>query len=327
MIVANSDLISRYPAQLYYSALPFLPSETYLARQYPIPRGGISVVTGRENSWTPLLFTLPQLGDVAAAFSPRGHMVAVASLPGVIQIHNASNGLLNSSIRSISSARYHPSSAAFTKDGSGVVVVLSPSAWLVLEFSHQILKFNLVKQSGQICRTPCSGHYPPKLSEYGSYVAFPESKNGDTWIRIRRTDGGEDISISLDCGGKVQDLDLAGGSAHLCAAVARDITVLSIPSGAVQRTLCHKGAERVCISRDGSFLASVTHSDEARIWSITQGTLLATFKGHLVAFSRTNRLYLGQSGSFRVYDMSADSIYVVIKSFPLPSTTLSILPP
>src|SRR5258708_22987121 len=99
MIVANSDLISRYPAQLYYSTLQFLPSETYLARRYPTPGGCMSVVTGREKSWTPLLFTLSQLGDVAAAFSPGGHMVAVASVPeygdvtGVIQIHNASNGL------------------------------------------------------------------------------------------------------------------------------------------------------------------------------------------------------------------------------------------
>src|SRR5258708_38677859 len=140
MIVANSDLISRYPAQLYYSTLPFLPSETYLARRYPTPGGCISVVIGREKSWTPLLFTLPQLGDVAAAFSPGGHMVAVASVPGVIQIHNASNGLLNNSIRSINYAHYHPSSAAFTKDGSGVVLVLFPSAWLVPEFFHQILK-------------------------------------------------------------------------------------------------------------------------------------------------------------------------------------------
>src|SRR5258708_39598138 len=75
MILANSDIISQYPSQLYYSALPFLPSDTYLARQYPTPRDCISVVAGRENSWTPLLFTLP-IG--VGAFALGGHIVAVA---------------------------------------------------------------------------------------------------------------------------------------------------------------------------------------------------------------------------------------------------------
>src|SRR5258708_23138090 len=243
MIVANSDLISRYPAQLYYSTLPFLPSETYLARRYPTPGGCISVVTGRENSWTPLLFTLPQhdYKRVAADVSPNGHMVAVyGGETGVIQIHNASNGLLNSSIRSIGSVMDDPSSYALTEDGSGVVVVVSPSVW-VHEFSYQILKFNLVKQSGQICRITPRGDdpYPLKLSEYGSYVAFPDPKNRDARICIWKTDGGEDISIPLGCGGEFQDLALAGDLAHLVAFSTKDITFLSIPSAAVQRTLCH----------------------------------------------------------------------------------------
>src|SRR5258708_3385747 len=104
MILANSDIISQYPSQLYYSALPFLPSDTYLARQYPTPRGCISVVTGRESSWIPLLFMLPK---GAAAFAPGGHMVAVAPWTAPdrdkIQMYNASNGLLDSSIKRISS--------------------------------------------------------------------------------------------------------------------------------------------------------------------------------------------------------------------------------
>src|SRR5258708_35354876 len=99
MILANSDIISQYPSQLYYLALPFLPSDTYLARQYPTPRGCISFLTGQEDSWTPLLFTLPQ---GMAAFAPGGHMVAVARIwtyGDKIQIYNASNRLLDSSIK------------------------------------------------------------------------------------------------------------------------------------------------------------------------------------------------------------------------------------
>jgi len=188
MILANSDMISWYPAQLYYSALPLLPSDTYLARQYPTPRGCISVVAGREDSWTPFLFTLPK---GVAAFTPGGHVVAVTSHKKGIQIYNASNGLLNSSISTDDNL---PESAAFTKDGSEVVVVLSKS--YDSKVSYQIAKFNLVRQSGQICRTtPCDDRYPLTLSEYGSYVAFPEYRNGDTRICIWKTNGSDDISI------------------------------------------------------------------------------------------------------------------------------------
>src|SRR5258705_10917338 len=118
MLLANSHIISRHPAQLYYSVLPFLPSDTYLACQYPAPMGCISVLTGRGNSWTSLLFTLPR-GRVAA-FAPGGHMLTVRHTDG-IHIYDASNGLLNSSI----SSTYNTHAAAFTKDGFGVIVVSS----------------------------------------------------------------------------------------------------------------------------------------------------------------------------------------------------------
>src|SRR5258705_2797798 len=116
-----------------------------------------------------------------------------------------------------------------------------------------------------------------------------------TRICIWKTDGGDDTSIPLGCAGKVHDLDLAGESAHLVAVVTEDITILSIPSGDVQRTLYHEGAEYVCISCDGLFFASWIGGGEGRLWSITQGTLLATFPteySHLVVF-RSQPLYFG----------------------------------
>src|SRR5258708_2033681 len=317
MLLANSDLISWLPTQLYYSVLPFLPSDTYLSRQYSTPRGCISVLEGRENSWTLLLFTLPR-GELTA-FAPGGHMFAIGREDG-IHIYNASNGLLN---RSISSMGYEPRLAAFTKDECGVVVV--SSEWSDHKVSYHIKKFDLVKQNSPICRTtPHNDRYPLELSEYGSYVAFAERKNMDARICIWRTDGGNDTSIPLGCTGEVRDLDLAGESAHLVAVVTEDITILSIPSGDVQRTLSHEGARYVCISRDGSFLASWTGWDKARLWSIIPGPLLATFRTGYSrpVFSRTNRLYVADTGRGdrgRVYDMSADPDTVSIKSFPLPS--------
>src|SRR5260221_7182070 len=299
MLLANSDLISRHPAQLYYSVLPFLPCDTYLARQYPTPRGCISVLTGRENSWPPSLFTLPQ-GHVAA-FAPSGNMFAVGR-EDEIQIYNASNGLLNSSITTISTDHI-PCLAAFTEDGCRVVVVSSDQSYP--KVSYQIEKFDLVKQNRQIYRTtPHDDLYPLQLSEYGSYVAFAEHKNRDTRICIWKTDGGDDTSIPLGCVGEVRDLDLAGESAHLVAVAAKDISILSIPSGGVQRTLYHEDASYVCISCDGSFLASRAWG-EARLWSTTQGMLLATFESGWVCgmvFSRTHLLYyVCDPGSGRVY--------------------------
>src|SRR5258708_21123662 len=265
MLLANSDLISRRPAQLYYGVLPFLPSDTYLARQYPISRGCISVLIGRENSWTPSLFMLP--GGTVTAFAPGGRMFAVGREDGV-HIYDASTGLLNSSIRTMSSMKYTPYSAAFTEDECGVVVVSSVRSDGDRKRSCQIEKFELVKQNGRVCRTtPHDSRYPLILSECGSYVAFAEHKNNDTRICIWKTDGGDDISILLGCAGKVHGLDLAGESAHLVAVVTKDITILSIPSGRVQQTLYHKNARYVWISRDGSFLASWTGVDEARLWS------------------------------------------------------------
>src|SRR5258708_4675633 len=326
MLLANSDLISQRPAQLYYSVLPFLPSDTYLSRQYPTPRGCISVLAGRENPWTLSLFTLPDGNLTASAFAPGGHMFAIGRRDG-IHIYNASNGLLNSSISS--EGFIGPHLAAFTEDECGVVGV--SSEWSDDKVSYHIKKFDLVKQNGPICRTtPCDDFYLLKLSEYGSYVAFAEHKNMGTRICIWKTDGGDDTSIPLGCAGKVHDLDLAGESAHLVAVVTEDITILSIPSGDVQRTLYHEGAEYVCISRDGSFLASWIDLDEARLWSITQGTLLATFPTEYSSpvFSHTNRLYVADVDFLdrrRVYDTSPDPDRVSIKSFTLPSP-ICILP-
>src|SRR5258708_22643215 len=49
------------------------------------------------------------------------------------------------------------------------------------------------------------------------------------------------------------------------------------------------------------------------------------FSGYDAVVSRTNRLYVGESGGLKVYDASADLNNVTIKSFPLP-IVFSILP-
>src|SRR5258708_40327894 len=104
----------------------------------------------------------------------------------------------------------------FTEDVSGVVVDFSRSGC-----PYEIEKFDLVKQSSQICRTAQLENTSLKLSEYGSYVAFSEHKDRDTRVCIWKTDDSDDISIPLDCVGEVKDLHLAGESVHLVAVAAK----------------------------------------------------------------------------------------------------------
>src|SRR5258708_8194157 len=89
-----------------------------------------------------------------------------------IDLYNASNGLLNSSIRKPSSTdhRYSPRFAAFTEDGCGVVVVSVERSRGVLY--RRIEKFDLV-QHGQIYRTTPRGGaaYHLKLSEYEPHLS------------------------------------------------------------------------------------------------------------------------------------------------------------
>ncbi|SRR5258708_1814116 len=186
MLLANSDLISQCPAQLYYSVLPFLPSDTYLSQQYPTPKGCISVLAGQENSWMMSLFMLPK-GDLIA-FAPGGHMFTIGCKYGV-HIYNVSNGLLNSSISSMS---YGPHLAAFTKDKCGIVVL--SLEWSDHKVSYYIQKFDLAKQNSLICQTtPHDDFFPLKLLEYGSYIAFAEHKSMGTWICIWKTDSSDDL--------------------------------------------------------------------------------------------------------------------------------------
>src|SRR5258708_30047130 len=95
MMLAYSDIISEYPTQVYYSVLPFLPSDTFLSCHYS---GRISILTSREKSWSPLLFRLAKsFYRPLTFFMLDGCTLAVVSDDG-IELYDASNGLLNSSI-------------------------------------------------------------------------------------------------------------------------------------------------------------------------------------------------------------------------------------
>src|SRR5258708_2511648 len=81
MILAYSDIISQCPTQLYYSLLPFLPSDTFLSRQYS---GSISILTDREKSWSPLLFRLAKpFHKPSVFFTLDGCTLAVVSHGGL----------------------------------------------------------------------------------------------------------------------------------------------------------------------------------------------------------------------------------------------------
>src|SRR5258708_22677251 len=108
----------------------------------------------------------------------------------------------------------------------------------------------------------------------------------------------------------VEDRAHSIDSTHLVAVAAGNtITILDIPVSHVLQTLSHEHVHNVCFSPDGLFIASWSLTTEARLFSSTQGTLLATFEIGMrsLAFSRTNHLYmLAHSANVRVYSASGD---------------------
>src|SRR5260221_5722364 len=124
MILAYSNIISQYPTQVYYSVPPFLPSDTFLSRQYSCD---ISILTGGEKSWSPLLFSLAKSFDYPLFFFPLdGCTLAVVSDDG-IELYDALNGLLNSSIKMPGNIMYWriPLQAITIADGSQVFVLFT----------------------------------------------------------------------------------------------------------------------------------------------------------------------------------------------------------
>ena len=125
MMLAYSDIISQYPTQVYYSVLPFLPSDTFLSCHYS---GRISILSGRETSWSPLLFRLAKSFDhhrPLIFFTLDGCTLAVVSDDG-IELYDASNGLLNSSIKVPKDHYWRtPLQGVTTADGSQVLVLFA----------------------------------------------------------------------------------------------------------------------------------------------------------------------------------------------------------
>ena len=315
MMMGWSNLISQYPTQLYYSVLPFLPSGTYLARHYPTHTSGISILRGRDQSWSPLMFTLTGNARLAnkAAFAPKGQIVALASYIG-LDLFDALSGLLLSSIVAPGPDSGFPYGATFNADGSEVIVTLPLSE---SRYMH-VVKYNVTRQSGRVLRTLTrDDHHWVTLSEGGSYVATPEFTSTESrilrirGIRIWRTDGGDDTFISMTHAGDILGLTLSADSAHLLAVSTTNTLIISdMLSGDILQTLAEKDVEHVQISPDGSLVASATWPGaEIRLWSTTGGTLLATLEhpwSHF-AFSHTNRLYTTlHSGGLSVYAVLAE---------------------
>src|SRR5258708_4879702 len=197
MMLAYSDIISQCPTQLYYSVLPFLPSDMFLSCQYP---GRISLLTGQGKSWSPLLFTLAKdFRRPVVFFAPDGCTIAVAECGLGIQLYEASNGLMNSSIDRMDWSV--PLQGMFTADGAQVVVLLAsgPRDDGKTEFGIQYC--DLATQNVRLHRIHLEG-----VSEYdhiqlagdGSYVVFLERrKRSNTRICIHRIHGGDDANSDL----------------------------------------------------------------------------------------------------------------------------------
>ncbi len=181
------------------------------------------------------------------------------------------------------------------------------------EVYYGIQHYDLAKQNVQLHQIHLEKRIANdliRLTGDGSYIVFPEPETSNTRICVQQIHGGDDASVLMKCNGEVQDLALTIDSPHLVAvAVGNTITILDIPSSHVLQTLLHEDVDNVQFSPDGLFIASWSRTTEARLFSRTQGTLLATFEIGMrsLVFSRTNHLYmLAGSGNVRVYSAEGD---------------------
>ena len=331
MMSAWSKLISQYPTQLYYSVLPFLPIDTYLACHYQTHTRGISILRGQDPSWSPLLFTLTGPPEHVIAFAPKGQIVALAYL-SQIDLFDALSGMpLSSIVQPESPDPYtykYVSGVTFNADASEVTVARS---WGLHDIYYDVVKYDVTRQIGHVHRTALlkGGHWRViRLSAGGSYVAFPEFTESERRICIWRTDGGDDTFISMRhrkaTDGVRRSLSLSADSAHLVAvAIDNTIIVSDVLSGNILQTLDDEGVWHIFISPDGSFLASASQlGGTIRLWSMTRGTLLATLENpwDTLAFSHANRLYMAlRSGGGSVCDVLAEHDRPAIVPFPFPN--------
>src|SRR5258708_5941006 len=271
MMLAYSDIISRYPTQVYYSVLPFLPSDAFLSCHYS---GRISILTSGEKSWSPLLFRLAKsFYRPLIFFTLNGCTLAVVSHDG-IELYDASNGLLNSSIK-MPEDQYGrtPLQSVTTADESQVLVLFSKDTEPRAEDYYGIQHYDLAKQNVQLHQIHLEKEITNdliRLSGDGSYIVFAEPETLNTRICIQRIHGGDDASVLMGCNDEVQDLALTSDSPHLVAVAAGNtITILDIPSSHVLQTLSHGDVHNVRFSPDGLFIASWSHTTEARLFSRT----------------------------------------------------------
>src|SRR5258708_9341643 len=239
MMLAYSDIISRYPTQVYYSVLPFLPSDTFLSCHYS---GRISILTGGEKSWSPVLFRLAKsFYPCLIFFTLDGCTLAVVSDDG-IELYDASNGLLNSSIKMPKDEYWRmPLQSVTTAGGSQVLVLFTKLPRE--EVYYGIRHYDLAKQNVLLHQIHLEKEITNdliRLSGYGSYIVFPDSEMSNTRICVQRIHGGDDASVLMGCNDEVQDLAPTIDSPHLVAVAAGNtITILDIPLSHVLQTLSH----------------------------------------------------------------------------------------
>src|SRR6266436_8705233 len=224
MMLAYSNIISQYPTQVYYSVLPFLPSDTFLSHQYSCD---ISILTGGEKSWSPLLFRLAKSFYYPLTFFPLdGCTLAVVSDNG-IELYDALNGLLNSSIKMPGNTMYWriPLQAITIADGSQVLVLFTKRRERDEdeEVYYGIQHYDLAKQNVQLHQIHLEKritHDLIRLSGDGSYIVFAEPETLNTRICIQWIHGGDDASVLMNCNEEVQDLALTSDLLHLVAVAA-----------------------------------------------------------------------------------------------------------
>lgn len=315
-------VVSRWPLQVYISALVFSP-EGSLVRRANIDRlpEWLRQIPEAERSWPALRQTLKRhTGSVnSVAFSPDGRLLASGSDDNTVKLWEVNTGQVYLTMRghsnSVISVAFSPDNQLLASGSIDSTVIIwevkigqvqqilnGDSGYLaIVAFSSDGLllgsgsydssvKLLSVKtgEVRQILTGQSRALFPMALSPNGQLLA---AKDGSTGVTLWSVETGE-LRQTLDTSGvfPVQSIAFSPDSRWLASGqwdktINKTIDLWSVETGELQKTLELRfgTARSVAFSPDSRLLAAGCTDGTIRLWGVATGELHQRLEGHFDA--------------------------------------------
>lgn len=267
----SSGILRSIPIQIYYSALPFAPSNSALSRTYRGSMGGVHVISGLETDWNPVIATLRGHTDCVrcVAFSINSSRLASGSSDCTVRIWDRGTG---HNITTLNGHAGAVNSVAFSADSSRLASASDDKTIRLWKgrTGHHIA--TLEGHSGTVS--------PVSFSAKGSLLA---SASHDATVRLWHGETGDYITTLHGHTTFVNSVVFSpDGSTFASASNDKTIRLWdSEKRGCIATMEGHEAAVKcVAFSPDGATLASASYDRTVRLWNGATGKSIATLNGH-----------------------------------------------